>query len=87
MKFKKKYIKKNYKKMERKKIMTWMLTWLNMSAAALNATFQLLVIYRFASATFISYSILPSRKAILSIIPYHFITQPTSHLQLPMGML
>ena len=42
----KKNIKENYKKMERKKIMTWMLTWLNMSAAALNATFQLLVIYR-----------------------------------------
>ena len=29
--------------MERKKIMTW----LNVSAAALNATFQLLVIYKF----------------------------------------
>ena len=27
-------------------IMMWMLTWLNVSAAALNATFQLLVIYR-----------------------------------------
>ena len=40
---KKKTIKNNYKKMERKKIMTW----LNVSAAALNATFQLLVIYRF----------------------------------------
>ena len=38
----KKTIKNNYKKMERKKIMTW----LNVSAAALNATFQLLVIYR-----------------------------------------
>ena len=37
----KKTIKNNYKKMERKKIMTW----LNVSAAALNATFQLLVIY------------------------------------------
>ena len=37
---KKKYIKKDYKKMERKKIMTWMLTWLNVSAAALNAMFQ-----------------------------------------------
>ena len=34
------YIKNNYKKMERKKIMTWMLTWLNVSAAALNATLQ-----------------------------------------------
>ena len=35
--------------MERKKIMTWMLTWLNVNAAvALNATLQLLVIYRFA---------------------------------------
>ena len=39
--------------MERKKIMTWILTWLNVSAAALNASaaalnamFQLLVIYR-----------------------------------------
>ena len=42
----KKNIKNNYKKMERKKIMTWMLTWLNVSAAALNATFKLLVIYR-----------------------------------------
>ena len=43
----KKNIKKNYKKMERKKIMSWMLTWLNVSAAALNVTFQLLVIYRY----------------------------------------
>ena len=33
--------------MKRKKIMTWTLTWLNVSAAALNATFQLLVIYRY----------------------------------------
>ena len=48
---KKKYIKKNYKKMERKKMMSWMLTWLNVSAAALNATFQLLVIYRFDNAS------------------------------------
>ena len=32
--------------MERKKIMMWMLMWLNVSAAVLNATFQLLVIYR-----------------------------------------
>ena len=31
--------------MERKKIMTWMLTWLNVSAAALNATFQLIFIF------------------------------------------
>ena len=46
VKLKKIYILKNYKKMERKKIMTWMLTLLNVSAAALNATFQLLVIYR-----------------------------------------
>ena len=42
----KKNIKNNYKKMERKKIITWMLTWLNVSAVALNAAFQLLVIYR-----------------------------------------
>ena len=33
--------------MERKKIMMWMLTWLNVSATALNATLQFLVIYRF----------------------------------------
>ena len=32
--------------MERKKIITWMLTWLNISAVALNAMLQLLVIYR-----------------------------------------
>ena len=35
----KKNIKNSYKKMERKKIMTWMLTWLNVSATTLNATF------------------------------------------------
>ena len=38
----------NYKKMEKKKkrkMMTWTLTWLNVSAAVLNATLQLLVIY------------------------------------------
>ena len=38
----------NYKKMEKrkekKKMMTWTLTWLNVRAAALNATLQLLVI-------------------------------------------
>ena len=28
--------------------MTWLLMWLNMSVATLNATLQLLVIYRFA---------------------------------------
>ena len=39
-------IKNNYKKMERKKIMMWTLTCLDVSAAILNATFQLLVIYR-----------------------------------------
>ena len=47
---KKKTIKNNYKKMERKKIMTWLnvsAAALNASAAALNATFQLLVIYRY----------------------------------------
>ena len=33
--------------MERKKIMTWTLTWLNVSASVLNATLQFLVIYRF----------------------------------------
>ena len=46
----KKNIKNSYKKMERKKIMMWTLTWFNVSAAALNATFQLLVIYRFGFA-------------------------------------
>ena len=35
--------------MKRKNIMTWTLTWLNVSTAALNATLQLLVIYRFLS--------------------------------------
>ena len=47
VKLKKIYIKNNYKKMERKKIMAWTLTWLNMSTATLNATFQFLVIYRY----------------------------------------
>ena len=51
----KKNIKENYKKMERKKIMTWMLTWLSVSAAALNATFQLLVIYRFGGVVLLMY--------------------------------
>ena len=32
--------------MERKKIMTWMLTWLNVSTTALNATLQVLIIYK-----------------------------------------
>ena len=36
-------------------IMMWMLTWLNVSAAALNATFQLLVIYRFAICYLLMY--------------------------------
>ena len=39
----------NYKKMEKrkekKKMMTWTLTWLNVSTATLNATLQFLVIY------------------------------------------
>ena len=34
--------------MERKKIITWMLMWLNISAAVLNVMLQLLVIYRYA---------------------------------------
>ena len=46
VKLKKKYIKNSYKKMERKKIMMWMLMWLNVSTAVLNVTFQFLVIYR-----------------------------------------
>ena len=32
-------------KKKKRKMMTWTLTWLNVSAAALNATLQLLVIY------------------------------------------
>ena len=46
----KKTIKNNYKKMERKKIMTWTLTWLNVNAAILNVTFQFLIIYRYRCA-------------------------------------
>ena len=48
---KKKNIKNNYKKMERKKTMTW----LNVSAAVLNATFQLLVIYKYRLAYYITF--------------------------------
>ena len=33
------------KEKEKKKMMAWTLTWLDVSAAALNATLQLLVIY------------------------------------------
>ena len=39
-------LKNNYRKLERKKIITWMLMWLNMSTVTLNAALQLLVIYR-----------------------------------------
>ena len=46
----KKYILKIIiRKWKEKKRVTWMLTWLNVSAAALNVTFQLLVIYRLAN--------------------------------------
>ena len=37
--------------MEKIKIMMWMLTWLNVSATELNATLQVLVIYRLESPT------------------------------------
>ena len=38
----------NYKKMgkKKKKMMTWTLTWLNVSAVALNATLQLFVVLK-----------------------------------------
>ena len=39
-------IKKNYRKIKRNKIMTWALIWLNRSVATINATLQLLDIYR-----------------------------------------
>ena len=40
--------KKNYiRKLERKRIMTWTLIWLNWSVATINATFQLLDIYKY----------------------------------------
>ena len=39
--------KKNYRKLERNRIMTWTLMWLNWSVAIINATLQLLDIYRF----------------------------------------
>ena len=64
VKFKKKYIKKIIRKWKEKKIMTWMLTWLNVSAAALNATFQLLVIYRFIFS-------LPHLNIISSLFIYY----------------
>ena len=41
-----KWKKKIIGKLERKTIMTWMLMWLNWSIATINATFQLLDIYR-----------------------------------------
>ena len=39
-------IKKNYRKIKRNRIMIWALMWLNRSVATINATFQLLDIYR-----------------------------------------
>ena len=57
----KKNIKNNYKKMERKKIMTWTLTWLNVSAAILNARFQFLV-----KIIFFAEIVIPSTQNILS---------------------
>ena len=45
---KKEMLKKIIGKLERKIIMRWMLMWLNVSTVILNATFQLLVIYRLA---------------------------------------
>ena len=39
-------LKKIIGKLERKKIMTWALIWLNWSVATINATLQLLDIYR-----------------------------------------
>ena len=39
------YCKTNSRK-KKKRVMTWLLMWLNLSVATLNATLQLLVIYR-----------------------------------------
>ena len=39
-------IKKNYRKIKRNRIMIWALMWLNRSVATINATLQLLDIYR-----------------------------------------
>ena len=46
--------------MERKKIMTWTLTWLNVSAAVLNAMFQFLV-----KIIFFAEIVIPSTQNIL----------------------
>ena len=42
-----KYFKKIIGKLKRKMIMTWILMWLNWSVATINATFQLLNIYKY----------------------------------------
>ena len=47
--------------MERKKIMTWTLTWLNVSAAVLNARSQFLV-----KIIFFAEIVIPSTQNILS---------------------
>ena len=47
--------------MERKKIMTWTLTWLNVSVAILNARFQFLV-----KIIFFAEIVIPSTQNILS---------------------
>ena len=39
--------KRKREKRKEKRSMTWLLTWLNRSVATINATFQLLVIYKF----------------------------------------
>ena len=42
--------------------MKWLLMWLNVSVATLNATLQLLVIYRFVKATWSSCKLLMKRE-------------------------
>ena len=42
-----KCFKKNYRKLERNRIITWTRMWLNWSVAIINATLQLLDIYRY----------------------------------------
>ena len=69
--------------MEKNKIMTWMLTWLNVSTATLNATFQLLVIYRLLDSVFkiLDYEIrFQDCNFFLSILILCLISYPIDHL-------
>ena len=46
-------LQNNYRKIGKKMIMRWTLMWLNWSVATINATFQLLDIYRFTRSNFL----------------------------------